>query len=126
MARIFEHLSKKINLQTLKEFTVEAGRPDSITKAHLDAMKRYGVNRVCLNPQTLNNEVLVQIGRKHTAEDIKEMMKVVNAYNFDSVNMDLIIGLPHDNLESVQKTIQEGSKGIRKLAAQGLHLSHNP
>ena len=107
LARIFEHLSKKINLQTLKEFTVEAGRPDSITKAHLDAMKRYGVNRVCLNPQTLNNEVLVQIGRKHTAEDIKEMMKVVNAYNFDSVNMDLIIGLPHDSLESVQKTIQE-------------------
>lgn len=107
LERIFEHLSSKIDLRDLKEFTVEAGRPDSITKDHLDAMKTYGVNRVCLNPQTLNNEVLTQIGRKHTAEDIKEMMNVIDAYNFDSVNMDLIIGLPHDTLESVKKTIRE-------------------
>lgn len=74
------------------EFTVEAGRPDEITKEKLELLKRYGVSRICVNPQTFSDETLKLIGRKHTAKSVIEKYKLVKNYDF-VVNMDLIAGL---------------------------------
>ena len=81
-----------------REFTVEAGRPDCITKEKLDIMKRYGVTRVCVNPQTFLDKTLQLIGRRHSAADVIEKYQLVKSYGFD-VNMDLIAGLPNESFE---------------------------
>jgi len=80
------------------EFTVEAGRPDTVTKEHLELFKALNVNRVSVNPQTMNADTLMRINRKHSPEDIVECYKMVSSYGFD-VNMDLIAGLPGENRE---------------------------
>lgn len=75
------------------EFTCEAGRPDTITESKAEIMKQYGVTRVCVNPQTLNNDTLVAIGRRHTAEDFFVCYEMIKKFGFD-INVDLIAGLP--------------------------------
>lgn len=88
----------------VKEFTVEAGRPDTITKEKLDVMQKYGVTRISINPQTFNDKVLKTIGRKHTAMDAINAYKLARNYNFD-INMDLIMGLSNDTIKSFNDTI---------------------
>ena len=96
------------------EFTVEAGRPDKITANNLEIMKRRGVNRICVNPQTFNDETLKRIGRNHTAKDIIE--KYGLAKNDFSVNMDLIAGLDGETFDdfkySLDKTVELSPDGI--------------
>lgn len=79
------------------EFTVEAGRPDTITDEKLDAIKRVGANRICVNPQTLNDKTLRLIGRLHTAEDFYDKFATARKYGFD-INVDLIAGLNEENI----------------------------
>ena len=92
-----------------KEFTCEAGRPDTITQAKLDVMKKCGVTRVCVNPQSFNNTTLQTIGRNHTVEEFYEKYELVKSYGFD-INVDLIAGLPgetvSDFINSVDKAIE--------------------
>ena len=97
-----------------KEFTLEAGRPDRITENNLNIMKRRGVNRICINPQTFNDETLKRIGRNHTGNDIIEKYEL--AKNDFSVNMDLIAGLDGETFEdfkrSLNKAIELSPDGI--------------
>ena len=79
-----------------KEFTVEAGRPDTITEEKLLVLKKHGVTRVSVNPQTMCDRTLRLVGRDHTSADIVKCFELVRSVGFDSVNMDLIAGLPNE------------------------------
>lgn len=96
---------ESFDLSGCREFTVEAGRPDTITSEKLSAMKIGGVTRVSVNPQTLNDEVLRAIGRKHTAAQTLSAFALAREQGFDNINMDLIVGLPKDTPESFRKTL---------------------
>ncbi len=87
------------------ELTVEAGRPDTITKEKLLALKNGGVSRISINPQTMNDNVLNAIGRKHTTEQTVLAFNLARECGFENINMDLIAGLPEDTLESFKNTI---------------------
>lgn len=104
-----EKLLKTLDVPSNVEFTVEAGRPDCITKGKLDIYAKYAVNRICINPQTLNQKTLDLIGRKHTVEQIYSCFKLARNYPF-YINMDLIAGLKGENLKdfknSVDKTVE--------------------
>lgn len=89
------------------EFTVEAGRPDTITREKLEAIKTGGANRISVNPQTLSDEVLQAIGRRHRVSDFRTAYALVQETGFDSVNTDLIAGLPKDNLPGFQRSLEE-------------------
>ena len=88
------------------EFTVEAGRPDCITETKLEIMKRYGVTRVCVNPQTFSDKTLALIGRRHTAEDVVEKYRLVKRFGFE-VNMDLIAGLPEESFDGFKYSLEK-------------------
>ena len=85
---------------------MEAGRPDSITREKLKVLKKYGVTRISINPQTMKQETLDLIGRRHTVEDVKEKFAMAREEGFDNINMDLIIGLPQEELEDVRATME--------------------
>lgn len=89
------------------EFTLEGGRPDTITEGKLDVLKKYGVNRISINPQSLNDEVLEKIGRKHTVADFFDSYKLVKNCKIPFINTDLIAGLDGDNLESFKYTVDK-------------------
>ncbi len=92
-----------------KEYTVEAGRPDCINDEVLALLKEYGVTRICVNPQTFNDKTLVEIGRKHTAKDIFDKYASARKYGFD-INMDLIAGLPNENLNDFKYSIDAAAE----------------
>lgn len=89
------------------EYTVEAGRPDTITREKLRLMKKYGVNRISINPQTMNEETLKRIGRKHSVEDIRRVFQEARELGHDNINMDLILGLPGEEPHDVKHTMEE-------------------
>ncbi len=93
------------DLSYLREFTVEAGRPDTIDAKKLRAIKQNGVTRISINPQTMNDTVLDIIGRKHTAQDTINAFNLAREIGFDNINMDLIAGLPTDTFESFKGTL---------------------
>lgn len=93
------------DLSYSQEFTVEAGRPDTITKAKLTALRENGVTRISINPQTLNDSVLAEIGRKHSAAQTLEAFRLARECGMDNINMDLIAGLPTDTEESFRSTL---------------------
>jgi len=88
------------------EFTVEAGRPDSITREKLQVLKKYGVTRISINPQTMKQETLDLIGRHHTVEMVGECFFLARELGFDNINMDLIIGLPEETPADVNATLE--------------------
>ena len=100
-------IRSSFDLSTCREFTVEAGRPDTITKDKLVALKKFGVSRISINPQTLNDNVLSVIGRRHTSKQFFESFKLARDVGFDNINTDLIAGLPSDTYDSFCKTIDE-------------------
>ena len=91
---------------SILEYTVEAGRPDTITKEKLIAIKNGGATRISINPQTMNDNVLLNIGRRHTAQQAIESFKLARECGFDNINMDLIAGLSGDDYESFKKTVE--------------------
>ncbi len=118
-----EHLDRLIgkvrelfDLSEALEFTVEAGRPDSITEEKLKVLKERGVTRISINPQTMNQKTLDLIGRRHTVEMVKEKFRLAREMGFDNINMDLIIGLPGETMEDVAHTLEE----IRELSPDSL------
>jgi coproporphyrinogen dehydrogenase HemZ len=91
----------------VKEFTVECGRPDSITESKLRTMKNYKVHRISINPQTMNNDTLKRIGRNHSSEDVVEKYNMARALGFDNINMDMIVGLNGENIKHIEKTCRD-------------------
>lgn len=103
------YLREKLDLSHIKELTVEAGRPDSITEDKLEALKRNGVTRISVNPQTMNEDTLRLIGRAHTVEQFREAYTLARKH-FDNINTDLILGLPGETYEKVKYTFDEIAK----------------
>lgn len=97
---------ESFDLSGIEEYTVEAGRPDAITEDKLVAIKQGGATRISINPQTMNNSVLKEIGRNHTAEETAEAFRLARKLGFYNINMDLIAGLPADTLESFKATVE--------------------
>lgn len=89
----------------LVEYTVEAGRPDSITREKLQVLKKYKVQRISINPQTMKEETLKTIGRMHTVEQVHKAYSLARELGFDNINMDFIVGLPGESLEDVAETM---------------------
>ena len=92
-ARLTEICAAAVKKGAIGEFTVEAGRPDTLDREKLAIMKAAGVTRISINPQTMNDETLVRIGRRHTAEAIVDSFQAARELGFDNINMDLIVGL---------------------------------
>lgn len=108
--RLLSHISEKFPVEQVKEYTVEAGRPDSITREKLQALREFPVTRISVNPQTMNQATLDLIGRKHTVEDTRHAFALARECGFDNINMDLIVGLPREQKEDVQRTLEEVKK----------------
>lgn len=105
--RVLSFFEEHFDTSGLKEYTIEAGRPDSITRDKLMVMKKHGVDRISINPQTMNDDTLKLIGRHHTVEQIKEAFTLARECGFDNINMDLIIGLPGETREHIERTMRE-------------------
>ena len=105
LERLMTTLTQEVPAPQLGEFSVEAGRPDTIDEEKLRILKDCGVTRLSINPQTANNEVLKKIGRLHTKEDIEWAYELARRVGFDNINCDLIAGLPSDALESFQESV---------------------
>ena len=114
--RLIGYLRDKLDMSHVKEFTVESGRPDSITRDKLIAMKEMDVTRISVNPQTMSDETLKLIGRQHTVSQLIDSFKMAREEGFDNINMDIILGLPGETEKDVQHTIDE----IVKLAPDDL------
>lgn len=95
------------DMSCVREFTVEAGRPDTIDADKLNAIKQNGVTRISINPQTMNDNVLAAIGRKHMAKDTVNAFELARKIGFNNINMDLIAGLPTDTFDSFKATLDE-------------------
>ena len=100
-------LEQLFDIKNVLEFTVEAGRPDSITEEKLKVLASHGISRISINPQTMNQKTLDLIGRRHTVENVKEKFHMARALGFDNINMDLIMGLPGEDLDDVKHTLEE-------------------
>lgn len=105
--RLITALQEIFDFSTVQEFTVEAGRADSITGEKLALLKKKGVTRISVNPQTMNEETLRFIGRKATAAETVEAYKLARSMGFDNINMDIILGLPGETEKDVTETIQK-------------------
>ena len=105
--RLCAVLAREFDLSALREYTVEAGRPDTITEEKLRVLRKHGVDRVSVNPQTMDDRVLELIGRKHTAADIVTALERVRAVGGFDVNMDLIAGLPGDSAAGFRDTLEK-------------------
>lgn len=104
--RLLTRLKASFDFTTVQEFTVEAGRADSITEDKLRVLYRHGVSRISVNPQTMKQETLRFIGRQHTVEQVEYAFDLARSIGFDNINMDIILGLPGETGEDVRKTIE--------------------
>ena len=107
LERLCTALETQFDLSALREYTVEAGRPDTITVEKLEVLRAHGVDRVSVNPQTMSDHVLEAIGRRHTAADIVTALDKVRSVGGFDVNMDLIAGLPGDSTAGFRDTLEK-------------------
>ena len=107
MDRLLRKLFDTFELEQVGEKTIEAGRPDSITRDKLEVIHSYGISRISINPQTMNQKTLDAIGRRHTVEQVKEAFALARDCGFDNINMDLIAGLPGESKEDFAYTLSE-------------------
>ncbi len=107
LTEIMNAVSRNFDLSKVREYTVEAGRPDVTTREKLIAIKKGGATRISINPQTMNDSVLEAIGRKHTANQMVEVFKMARELGFDNINTDLIAGLPTDTIEGFKYSVEE-------------------
>ena len=107
MDRLLSKLEECFDMKHILEYTVEAGRPDSITREKLQVLKDHHVSRISINPQTMNQKTLDLIGRRHTVEETKAAFFMAREMGFDNINMDLIVGLPGEEKEDVEQTLKE-------------------
>ena len=128
--RLLTKLKNTFDFHTVQEFTVEAGRADSITEDKLRVLYRHGVTRISVNPQTMKQETLRLIGRQHTVAQVIDAYRLARKVGFNNINMDIILGLPGETKEDVEATIESilamtpDSLTVHSLAvkrASGLH-----
>lgn len=116
LERLLRLLEDTFSYEYLKEFTVEAGRPDSITKEKLKVLSRYPVTRISINPQTMQQKTLDAVGRRHTVQDVKDIFHLARSLGFDNINMDLIAGLPNEDALDMRDTLSQ----VEELAPDSL------
>jgi oxygen-independent coproporphyrinogen-3 oxidase len=116
LRRLLHATGEAFSFDGLEEFTIEAGRPDSITAEKLKAIREFPVTRISVNPQTMNQETLDLIGRRHTTEQIIEAFYQAREQGFDNINMDLIVGLPGEDISMVERTLSK----VKELAPDSL------
>ena len=104
---LLDCIERSFDLSHLKEYTVEAGRADTITADKLEVLHDHGVGRISINPQSFNDRVLEQVGRRHTARQVVDAYHLARSVGFETINMDLIAGLPGDTLESFERTVEQ-------------------
>lgn len=114
--RLLGYVYDKLDVSKVKELTVESGRPDSITREKLVTMKKMGVTRISVNPQTMRDKTLELIGRRHTVSQLVDSYNMAREEGFDNINMDIILGLPYETADDVRYTMEE----IKKLAPDDL------
>ena len=100
-------IENTFDLSKVQEFTVEAGRPDSITEDKFKVLRAHNISRISINPQTMKQATLDLIGRHHTVEEIEEKFRMARSLGFDNINMDLIVGLPGEDKEKVAHTLEK-------------------
>ncbi len=105
--QVLSAVEQHLPMERCHEFTVEAGRPDTITAEKLAVLKNHGIQRISINPQTMENSVLQCMGRAHTAEEIEVAMALAKEHYGGMVNMDLIAGLPSDTVEGFRRTLDK-------------------
>ena len=108
--KLISKVKNSFDFTYVQEFTVEAGRPDSITREKLKVLKKHGVSRISINPQTMKQETLDIIGRKHTVTQVIEAFNMAREEGFDNINMDFIVGLPNEGIDDVRYTMEETLK----------------
>lgn len=116
LERLLTKLKRSFDLTAIKEFTVEAGRADSITAEKLAVLKACGVTRISVNPQTMKDETLKLIGRQHTVAQVREAFYLAREAGFSNINMDMILGLPGEGAEDVAATIE----AVKELSPDSL------
>lgn len=123
---LLSKVEEYLDLSHLLEYTVEAGRPDSITRDKLEVLKAHGVDRISINPQTMKQETLKLIGRHHTVESIYEAYQMAREVGFETINMDMILGLPGESLEDVEHSLKEVAKlEPDNLTVHSLAIKHS-
>lgn len=105
MDRLLTAFQNAFDLSSCSEYTVEAGRPDTVTREKLEVLRRHGIGRISVNPQTMEDSVLRAIGRRHTAAEILAAMELTRAAGFEHINMDLIAGLPQDTPAGFRRSL---------------------
>lgn len=113
---LIRKLKESFDFSHVREFTVEAGRPDTITEEKLKVLKKHGVDRISVNPQSMNDKTLKVIGRNHSADDVKRAFGLVRSYDFKCVNTDVIAGLPGETLDDFKYTLDE----VLKLSPENI------
>lgn len=103
--KIMQTVENNFDIDKIREYSFEAGRPDTITEEKLRVIKSFGASRISVNPQTLNDDVLRVIGRKHSGEDAIKAFELARKIGFDNINTDLIAGLPTESAESFRNTL---------------------
>ncbi len=104
---LMDMIHRHLPVEDALEFTVEAGRPDSITREKLEIMKEAGVTRISINSQTMKQHTLDLLGRRHTVQQVKEVFGMARAAGFDNINMDLIVGLPEEDEVDFMNTLNQ-------------------
>lgn len=105
--KILNCIRKSFNLSQIREFTFEAGRPETITLDKLEVLKRSGITRLSINPQTMNDCTLRGINREHTSEEVIEAYRMAKEFGFNNINMDIIIGLPNETINMLKYTMEQ-------------------
>lgn len=116
LAKLCSKMSESFDVKNVKEYTVEAGRPDTITKEKLRILKENYVSRISINPQTMNSKTLELIGRRHTPYDIINCYDMARSLGFNHINADLITGLPGESLSDFEYTLKQ----IQKLSPESV------
>lgn len=116
LERLITMINRYWDMTRVREFTVEAGRPDSITEEKLAVLKRHGIGRISINPQTMHDDTLKVIGREHTVRQTERTFMLAREMGFDNINMDMIVGLPGETISHVEGTL----KAIGELAPDSL------
>lgn len=107
LEKICREIEENFDLSFCREYTIEAGRADTVTPEKLDVIKKHAVTRISVNPQTFNDDVLVSIGRKHTVDDVINVYTTAREKGFDNINMDLIAGLTDDSYASFCRSVDK-------------------
>lgn len=107
MDRLIDKIEASFDLSQLREFTIEAGRPDTITAEKLFVIKKHGIHRISINPQSMKKETLERIGRSHEPGDIVKAFQLAKSMGFDNINADIIAGLPEESTEDFVNTLEQ-------------------